>query len=224
MEIAVHSAEDHARFNMIEQQIRTWDVLDNRVLEVMLTLPRHLFAPARYRALAYADTQIPLGHKQVMEEPRVQARLLQSLNVQPLDRILDVGTGSGYLAACLASLGGDVLSVDIFPEFTEKAQEVMQTLGLSKVKLDSVDAGQGLPDSEQRFDVIAITGALPTPSLAFQRSLTIGGRMFVLMGKSVPMEALLITREDVDQWRSESLFEAYLPALLNAEPPPSFVF
>lgn len=224
MEIAVHSAEDHAHFNMIEQQIRTWEVLDNRVLEVMLALPRHLFVPTRYRALAYADTQIPLGHKQFMEEPRVQARLLQSLNVQPLDRILDVGTGSGYLAACLAKLGGDVLSVDIFPEFIEKAQDVMQTLGLSKVKLDSVDAGQGLPDSEKRFDVIAITGALPTPSIAFQRSLTIGGRMFVLMGKSVPMEALLITREDVDQWRSESLFEAYLPPLLNAEPPPSFVF
>lgn len=224
MQMAVRSAEDQARFNMIEQQIRTWDVLDNRVLEVMQTLPRHLFVPPRYRALAYADTQIPLGHKQVMEEPRVQARLLQSLHVQPLDRILDVGTGSGYLAACLASLGGEVLSVDIFPEFVDRASEVLQRVGFSRVKLNSVDAGQGLPDSEQRFDVIAITGALPAPCLAFQRSLTIGGRMFVLMGKSVPMEALLITREDVDQWRSESLFEAYLPPLLNADPPPSFVF
>jgi len=218
------AATERARFNMVEQQIRTWDVFDNRVLDVFRELPREHFAPSPYQSLAYADTQIPLGHGHVMEEPKTQARLLQALNVEPHDRILDVGTGSGFLAACLSKLGGLVHTVDIHREFVEKARERIRGLGLSRITLEVSDLGRGLGDLDQHYDVIAITGALPVMHKGFHRALRLGGRMFVVTGTAPVMEALLITRVDVARWASQSLFDTYLPALENTETLPGFVF
>lgn len=215
---------EHARRNMVEQQIRPWEVLDERVLEVQSTLPRELFVPERYQRLAYADTQIPIGHDQVMMEPRVEGRLLQALDVRPDDEVLEIGTGSGYLAACLAELGGRVLSVDIVDEFLAPAQQRHRRLGLHEITVESRDAARGLPDSEKRFDAIAVTGSLPVLHRGFHDSLRLGGRLFVIVGTAPVMEALLITRVGEREWTRESLFDTDIPALVNAETPSPFDF
>lgn len=213
---------EQARFNMIEQQIRPWEVLDQRVLDVMTRTPREDFAPSRYRNLAFADVAIPLGHGQVMMRPNVEGRLLQALNPQPADTILEVGTGSGYLTACLAGLGGRVVSVDIVPEFTAAAEDKLNAHGVDNVTLYSGDAAQGWGD--YRYDVIAITGSLPVLPERWRQQLVIGGRLFVIIGQDPIMEALLITRLGEQEWTEESLFETQLPPLLNVEKPSRFEF
>lgn len=213
---------EQARFNMIEQQIRPWEVLDQRVLDVMTRTPREDFAPSRYRNLAFADVAIPLGHGQVMMRPNVEGRLLQALNPQPADTILEVGTGSGYLTACLAGLGGRVVSVDIVPEFTAAAEDQLNAHGVDNVTLYSGDAAQGWGD--YRYDVIALTGSLPVLPERWRQQLVIGGRLFVIIGRDPIMEALLITRLGEQEWTEESLFETQLPPLLNVEKPSRFEF
>jgi len=213
---------EQARFNMIEQQIRPWEVLDQRVLDVMTRTPREDFAPSRYRNLAFADVAIPLGHGQVMMRPNVEGRLLQALNPQSADTILEVGTGSGYLTACLAGLGGRVVSVDIFPEFTAAAEDKLNAHGVDNVTLYSGDAAQGWGD--YRYDVIALTGSLPVLPERWRQQLVIGGRLFVIIGQDPIMEALLITRLGEQEWTEESLFETQLPPLLNVEKPGRFEF
>ena len=213
---------EQARFNMIEQQIRPWEVLDQRVLDVMTRTPREDFAPSRYRNLAFADVAIPLGHGQVMMRPNVEGRLLQALNPQSADTILEVGTGSGYLTACLAGLGGRVVSVDIFPEFTAAAEHKLNAHGIDNVTLYSGDAAQGWGD--YRYDVIALTGSLPVLPERWRQQLVIGGRLFVIIGQDPIMEALLITRLGEQEWTEESLFETQLPPLLNVEKPGRFEF
>lgn len=213
---------EQARFNMIEQQIRPWEVLDQRVLDVMTRTPREDFAPSRYRNLAFADVAIPLGHGQVMMRPNVEGRLLQALNPQSADTILEVGTGSGYLTACLAGLGGRVVSVDIFPEFTAAAEDQLNAHGVDNVTLYSGDAAQGWGD--YRYDVIALTGSLPSLPERWRQQLVIGGRLFVIIGQDPIMEALLITRLGEQEWTEESLFETQLPPLLNVEKPSRFAF
>lgn len=213
---------EQARFNMIEQQIRPWEVLDQRVLDVMTRTPREDFAPSRYRNLAFADVAIPLGHGQVMMRPNVEGRLLQALNPQPADTILEVGTGSGYLTACLAGLGGRVVSVDIVPEFTAAAEDQLNAHGVDNVTLYSGDAAQGWGD--YRYDVIALTGSLPVLPERWRQQLVIGGRLFVIIGQDPIMEALLITRLGEQEWTEESLFETQLPPLLNVEKPSRFEF
>jgi protein-L-isoaspartate(D-aspartate) O-methyltransferase len=213
---------DQARINMIEQQIRPWEVLDERVLEVLASTPREDFVPPRYRNLAFADVCIPLGHGQVMMRPNVEGRLLQALAIQPSDCILEVGTGSGYLSACLAKLGARVISVDIFPEFIREAQQKLKRQQINNVLLHSGDAVHGW--GKQRYDVIAITGSLPVLPDQWGQQLNVGGRLFVIVGEPPIMEALLITRLSEGEWTQESLFDTEIPALLNASKPAVFEF
>lgn len=220
---------EQARYNMIEQQIRPWDVLDQRVLDVLSAVRREEFVPERYRRLAFADVRIPLGHDQTMMNPNVEGRLLQALAIQPTDAVLEVGTGSGYLTACLAQLGRQVSSIDIFPDFIERAQQTLLRNNVLNVRLDVGDAALDLPpdsvhSAEQRFDAIAITGALPIVPESWCQRLTLGGRLFVIVGTPPVMEAQLITRTDENAWLTESLFETELPYLVNHEAKASFEF
>ena len=214
---------EQARFNMIEQQVRTWEVLDQRVLDIMSRIPRENFVPEQYRSLAFADTNIPLGNKQVMMAPNVEGRLLQALNITPDDSILEIGTGSGYLTACLASLGKHVTSIDIAPGFTAMASSKLADQGISNITLETADVASGLANGEQ-YDVIAVTGSLPVLQQQFYENLKIGGRLFVITGNLPIMEALLITRVNQDNWSRECLFETCLPPLEHASKPQGFVF
>ena len=214
---------EQARFNMIEQQVRTWEVLDQRVLDIMSRIPRENFVPEQYRSLAFADTNIPLGNKQVMMAPNVEGRLLQALNITPDDSILEIGTGSGYLTACLASLGKHVTSIDIAPGFTAMASSNLADQGISNITLETADVASGLANGEQ-YNVIAVTGSLPVLQQQFYENLKIGGRLFVITGNLPIMEALLITRVNQDNWSRECLFETCLPPLEHASKPQGFVF
>ena len=213
---------EQARFNMIEQQIRPWDVLDQQVLDTMNAIPREHFVLERYRSLAFADTSIPLGHEQVMMAPKLEGRLLQALAITPGDRILEVGTGSGYLTACLARLGQHVTSYDIMPDFTAAAGEALQSREIGNVSLHTADVANGI-DSDERYDAIAVTGSLPVLQQQFHHNLAIGGRLFVITGGLPIMEACLITRVDEHNWSRESLLETCIPPLLNASSAQDFI-
>lgn len=215
---------DRLRFNMIEQQIRPWEVLDQRVLDTLAGTPREAFVPDQYRSsLAFSDLSLPLAHNQVMLPPRVEGRMLQALNVGPDDSVLEIGTGSAYLTACLARLGGQVLSVDLFEDFITGAREKLDHHAIRNVRLMNYDAGAGWA-GEQKFDVIAVTGSLPVLHRGFHENLNPGGRLFVVHGKPPVMEALLITRIDDNQWTQESLFETSIPPLINTPDKPEFMF
>ena len=204
-----------ARENMLGQQLRTWEVLNERVLGVLEAIPREHFTPPAWANLAYADLQVPLGRGEVMLEPKVEGRLLQALDPQPDERALEIGTGSGYLSACLASLCMQVTSVDIHAEFTDGARQHLDTAGVRNVRLETGDAARGWEDG-QRYDVIAVTGSLPELHEGFHHSLAIGGRLFLIHGQPPIMEAHLITRVDEDQWATESLFDTSAPPLIGA--------
>jgi protein-L-isoaspartate(D-aspartate) O-methyltransferase len=217
-----HIDIEQARFNMIEQQVRPWDVLDQRVLDVMSTTPREDFVPEKYRSLAFADITIPLDHNQVMMAPKTEGRLLQVLDVHATDSVLEIGTGSGYLTACLSRLGNHVTSVEIFPDFREAAAAKLSAHGYRNVTLRNGDAANDI-GSNTRYDVIAVTGSLPLLHRQFHDNLVAGGRLFVIAGIPPVMEALLITRIDEHNWSRESLFETALPPLLHAVQPQRFV-
>jgi protein-L-isoaspartate(D-aspartate) O-methyltransferase len=188
----------------------------------MQIIPRENFVPEQYRSLAFADTNIPLGHDQVMMTPNVEGRLLQALAIQADDTILEIGTGSGYLTACLARLGRHVTSIDIEPEFTAQAEARLAAQGISNVTLETADAAGGV-ERGKSFDVIAVTGSLPVLQQQFYDNLNTGGRLFVICGQLPIMEALLITRVDASSWTRESLFETSIPPLLHAEVAQTFV-
>lgn len=206
---------ERARFNMVEQQVRTWEVLDEKVLDLFRTIPREEFVPKHLRKLAFADMQLPLPHGQFMMEPKIEAKVLQALAIEPDDQILEIGTGSGFLTACLARLGKHVTSVEIQPELHEQAAQTLKAQGFDNVKLLQGDAAAGWNDG-RRYDVIAVTGSLPELHRGFHDSLAVGGRMFVVVGEAPVMEGLLITRVSEDQWASESILETVLPPLINA--------
>ena len=214
---------EQARFNMIEQQVRPWDVLDDRVLKALAEVPRERFAPERYRSLAFSDLSIPLDHGQAMMAPKVEGRLLQALNVVPGDRVLEIGTGSGYLTACLAHLGGQVHSVDIFESFVQEAGARLEPGYAGRFTLETRDAAAGW-DPPAAFDAIAVTGSLPVLHRGFHEALALGGRLFVVVGKPPVMQALLITRTGGSAWTQDSLLETSLPALVNAPQPDAFRF
>ena len=215
---------ERARFNMIEQQIRPWDVLDQRVLDVIAAVPREHFVPEQYRSsLAFADISLPIGHGQYMLPPKLEGRLLQSLALRPTGKVLEIGTGSGYLTACLARLAGPVVSVDIYPDFKNAAERKLAGQGITDVELKVGDAALGW-DALDEFDAIAVTGSLPVLHQGFHRALREGGRLFVVVGTPPIMEALLITRIGADQWSQESLFDTVVPPLINATPPARFRF
>lgn len=212
-----------ARFNMIEQQIRTWDVLDERVLALLNQVPREDFVPENEKTLAFADTTIPLAHGQVMMQPKIEARLIQTLNIVPSDAVLEIGTGSGYLTALLAASGKHVYSIDVFSDFIDSARDKLSRHDIQNVTLETGDGSNGW-DKHGPYDVVAVTGSLPILSDVFQKSLKIGGRLFIVIGEFPIQEALLIRRIGAREWHTESLFETYLPPLINAPQPQRFVF
>ena len=211
-----------ARHNMIEQQIRPWDVLDQRVLDTLAGVPREDFVPDRYRKLAFSDVAIPLGHGEFMLKPNVEGRILQALAVQPTDHVLEVGTGGGYLTACLARLATSVVSVDIVPEFIETAHQKLKAHGFGNGVLHVGDASRGW--GGHRYNAIAVTGSVATLTEVWSRSLSLGGRLFIVAGQPPVMEALLITRVGEEEWVRESLFDTELPPLRNAAPIKTFEF
>jgi protein-L-isoaspartate(D-aspartate) O-methyltransferase len=211
-----------ARRNMIEQQIRPWDVLDQQALDVLASIPREDFMPDGYRNLAFSDIAIPLGHGEFMLKPAIEGRILQALALQPTDRVLEVGTGSGYLTATLARLAASVTSIDILPEFIEAARHKLKAHGLSNVILHTGDASHGWCD--QRYDAIAVTGSVATITETWQQNLRVGGRLFIVTGQSPVMEAFLITQVGEREWIRESLFDTELPPLRNAVPVKTFEF
>ncbi len=214
---------EQARFNMVEQQIRTWDVLDQDVLDLLVKVRREDFVPEAHRALAFVDMEIPLGHGQSMWTPKLEARVIQELTIRPNDRVLEIGTGSGYLTALLATLAADVVSIDIVPEFIATATQKLRAYGFDNVALHSDDAARDWPD-KGGFDVIVLTGSTPLLSDAFRRRLRTGGRMFAITGEVPVMQAELITCIAPGASRSVVLFETCVAPLLNAPQPAAFVF
>jgi len=211
-----------ARENMITQQLRTWEVLDQHVLDLLESMPREDFVPPGYRNLAYADINIPMGHHEVMMAPKIEGRMLQALAIQPTETVLEIGTGSGFATALLARLARHVYSVDIHMEFTTAARERLNDHAIVNVTLETGDAARGWP-AVAKVDVIAITGSLPILPESYRHALNIGGRLFAIVGDSPAMEALLITRISEHEFREEILFETDLPPLRNAEQPNRFV-
>ena len=211
-----------ARRQMIEQQVRAWDVLDLRVLDAMERVPREGFVPADYRDLAFADMNVPLGEGQTMLAPKVEGRILQSLAVTPADRVLEVGTGSGYFAACLGALARSVHSIEIRPALAHAALENLRRNAAHNVTVEVLDAMTLAIDGE--YDVIALTGSLPVYDARFERALKVGGRLFVVVGTRPVMDARRVTRAGHGEWTMESLFETVMDPLLHAPTPPKFVF
>jgi len=206
---------------MLGQQIRAWEVLDDRVLGAIAQTPREHFVPEDYRELAFADMEIPLPHGQAMLAPKIEGRLLQALQVEPSDEVLEIGTGTGFLTACLARLAERVYSVDIFPEFVQAARANLAAAGVENVELETADALQlELPG---RFDAIAVTGSMPVLDDRFVRMLRPEGRLFVVVGRAPVMDARLITLLPTGGTTSQSLFETVLSPLINAERPEPFV-
>lgn len=212
-----------ARFNMIEQQIRTWEVLDDRVLTLLGQVRREAFVPASARSLAFADVNIPLGFGECMMAPKVEARMIQALSITEHDSALEIGTGSGYTAALLGMMAQEVVSVDIHAEFTQTAAAKLADASIRNVRCETGDAAYGWP-THDRYNVIAATGSYPLFPDELAQRLKIGGRLFVIVGEAPIMEALLITRVGEAAWRRESLFETYIPALQHVQTPQRFVF
>ncbi len=215
---------ERARFNMIEQQVRTWEVLDPRVLDVLRSVKREDFVPARYRKVAFADLALPIEggtRPETMMKPIVEGRMLQAVDASDACAILEVGTGSGFVTACLAQLGREVVSIDVEPRFVERAASRLTGAGITNVRLEVADALAYEPG--RRFDAVCITGAVFEVPERFKRWLAVGGRMFVICGESPVMDARLITRVGESDYRTDSLFETDLPYLVNAGPPKRFV-
>ncbi|HEY9541465.1 MAG TPA: protein-L-isoaspartate O-methyltransferase [Luteimonas sp.] len=210
-----------ARETMVEQQVRPWDVLDVRVLDVLVRLPREAFVPETHRALAYADIELPLGHGERMMKPVVEGRALQALELQPGDEVLEIGTGSGFLAACLGRLARDVVSIERHADFVDLARARLQAQGIANVAVEVADAMTW--NTDRRFDAICVTGAVAAVPSRFLQWLRPGGRMFVVRGNPPVMDAALL-HQDVNGIRSESLFETEIPYLVGAAPVPAFVF
>jgi protein-L-isoaspartate(D-aspartate) O-methyltransferase len=209
---------EKARFNMVEQQIRPWDVLNPRVLEVISQIPREQFTPDQYKSIAYTDTRIPVGvyenHPVLMAQPNINGRILQALDVQDDDLVLEIGTGTGYLTACLAKLGRHVDSVDINEELIEKAAENLGALGITNFNLSEGDASSKW-EQKAAYDCIAITAAMDSIPEYYKKLLKVGGRMFVVTGEAPAMTAHLVTRVDHKNWTVEELFETSIDPIIK---------
>lgn len=209
---------EKARFNMVEQQVRPWDVLDPRVLAVINEVPREQFAPAQYKNMAYVDTRIPLGSYDdkpcKMANPNLDGRILQELNINEDDLILEIGTGSGYLTACLAKLGRHVDSVDINEAMTTMAEESLQALNIDNIKLSTGDACKTW-EQKRNYDVIAITVAMKNIPESYKKLLKPGGRLFVVTGDAPAMTAHRVTRDDNNHWTTEELFETSIECMIQ---------
>ncbi|MFO1376539.1 MAG: protein-L-isoaspartate O-methyltransferase [Steroidobacteraceae bacterium] len=218
----MHATIEATRRQMVSQQVRTWDVLDPRTLEAMAAVPRERFVPEQFRDAAYADAPIPLGHGQHMLPPKTDGRILQALAINAGDTILDVGTGSGYLAACLAHRGGRVRSLEIFPDLAASAMRNLAASGFPQVAVEVADASRF--SEVDRYDVIAVSAALPAYDRRFERALRVGGRLFLVVGRPPVMFAKLVVRTGADEWVAENLFETEIDPMVNATAPSGFRF
>lgn len=218
----IDESRDVLAERMIEQQVRAWDVLDERVLDVLRRVRRDAFVPAEHLYLAFADVEVPLPQRQSMLRPNVVGRLLQSLELTGTERVLEIGSGSGYVTACLAASATSVVSLEIFPELAELARANLATMGFDNAEVSVADAMQTQPAG--RFDAIAVTGSLPLYDERFERLLANGGRLFVVVGEPPIMDARLVRRAADGSWSHESLFETVIDPLLNARRRPEFEF
>ncbi|MGH8744403.1 MAG: protein-L-isoaspartate O-methyltransferase family protein [Burkholderiales bacterium] len=214
---------EQARLNMIEQQIRTWEVLDQEVLDLLPVIKRERFVPEKWRALAFADMEIPLGSGQVMWPPKMEARVLQELAPKKTERVLEVGTGSGYLTALFAAKAQHVHSVEIIPEFSKQAARSLRSEGIDNVTLETGDAARGW-NAHAPYDVIVLTGSVPMLPEAWRQNLNPGGRMFAIVGDPPVMAARLIGCVAPGEYNSVDLFETCITPLINAQQPERFVF
>ncbi len=214
---------EKARFNMIEQQIRTWDVLDETVLNLLSRLKREDYVPEMYRAMAFMDIEIPLGHGEAMLSPKVEARVLQELKIKPSDKVLEVGTGSGHMTALLASLAKHVHSVEIVPDFSQAAAQKLAAHDIQNITLDVGDAARSWAKYAP-YDVIVVTGSLPILSDEFIAQLNPGGRLIAFVGVPPVMEARRIQLIEPGVIDTEDLFETSVRMLVNAPQPQAFVF
>lgn len=211
-----------AREQMVEQQVRAWDVLDARVLATLRQVPRESFVPPAQRFRAYADAEVPLPEGQHMLRPSVVGRMLQALEPGPGTRALEVGTGSGFVTACLRAAGARVRSLELYAALADLAATNLAAFGMSDVEIVNADALNA--DTGERYDAIAVTGSLPLYDARFERQLAVGGRLFVVVGEAPVMEARLIRRISETAWATESLFETVIDPLVNAPRPARFSF
>ena len=211
-----------AREQMIEHQVRAWDVLNERVLDTLRKVPREPFVPPQYRFLTHADMEVRLPGDQHMLRPSVVGRLLQALQLGGRERVFEVGTGSGFVTACLRAAGAAVLSIEILPELAGMARRNLATLGMRDIEVLGGDAVRYEPQG--RFEAIAVTASLPVYDPRFQNQLAVGGRLFVVVGEAPVMEARLIRRVSEDAWTTESLFETVIDPLVDATRPMEFTF
>ena len=213
---------DYARLQMVNQQVRGWNVYDERVLSMLRELPREHFVPEGFESLAFADSEIPLGHGESMMTPTIEGRVLQALGLQGGENVLEIGTGSGFMTACLAKLSAHVTSVDIYDDFVASARHKLEAAGIDNVELLKMDATQELPDG--KFDAIAVTGSIQTFDPRYVEALGSHGRLFIVVGNEPAMEAKLIERTNEHDWQTISLFETSLPPLVHGALPPQFCF
>ena len=213
---------DTARRQMIEQQVRAWEVLDLRVLDALQQVPREEFVPEAYRELAFADTCVPLAHGQTMLAPKVEGRILQALELRPDDAVLEIGTGSGYFAACLGALARSVKSIEIHPDLAASARANLARNNVHNVSVETADAFAYADDT--RYDAVVLTGSLPVYDARFEQWLAVGGRLFVVVGQGPVMEARRMTLNSPGELLREGLFETVVAPLVHAAEPPKFVF
>jgi protein-L-isoaspartate(D-aspartate) O-methyltransferase len=211
-----------ARRQMIEQQVRAWEVLDLKVLEAMERLRREEFTPPAYRDLAFADMNVPLGHGQHMLAPKVEGRMLQALELGPDDAVLEIGTGSGYFAACLGALARSVKSIEIHPDLAASARASLARNNVHNVSVETADAFAY--SDAARYDAVVLTGSLPVYDARFEQWLAVGGRLFVVVGQGPVMEARRMTLDNPGELLREVLFETVVDPLAHAAEPPKFVF
>ena len=214
---------EQARFNMIEQQIRPWEVLDPQVLDLLFVVKREDFVPPAYRNLAFADMEIPIGSGQVMLAPRVEARLMQELAIKNTDKVLEIGTGSGYMAALLAACADQVVTVESRPEIADFARQNLERAGVANV---TIEIGDGANGWSQRgpYDAIVVSGALPSLSDALLKQLRLGGRLAAIVGEAPVMEAQLVTCSAEGVYNTVNLFETVVPKLDSGNAKPGFSF
>ncbi len=212
-----------ARFNMVEQQVRPWDVLDDRVLNVIGNIPREKFTPVEFQNLAYSDSRIPLADGNVMLNPNIIGRILQHTDIQEDEIALEIGTGSGYLTACMASLAHHVDSVEIDGDMADAARERLEAMGFDNIVISEGDGSKGW--KQKRFyDVIIITGSLQAIPESYKQLLSVGGRLFVITGDAPVMSAQLVTRVDEKNWTVEEMFETCVDRLNGTQNPSVFTF
>jgi protein-L-isoaspartate(D-aspartate) O-methyltransferase len=212
---------EQARQNMVENQVRTWEVLDARVLDTLRSVHREDFVPTRHRNLAFVDTALPIGHDEVMFKPVVEGRVLQALMLQPGEKVLEIGTGTGFLTACMARLAGSVTSIEIHADLADRARANLAAAQVRNVKIETTDALRDF-QSGALFDAVVLGGAAFALPDRVRTWVKPGGRLFAIVGESPAQQAQLYTRTSDTHWNTESLFETDLPYLRNAEPPRRF--